>query len=370
MERIRFATVRVNDVKSWHFAEITDRHGATAAVEFQNSRRDAMLPRLFEAAKDKDIADESHVQRLLGLSDDDIRRKMPMATAVSALRTAVIELQSQHESRGMTEALGGARKDSVLLYANVNRYLRDVRKRRRPADFGLAAERAARAGFSILKVDPFDGVRGYANRDIAEGAGPGLDRMAAMRAAVGPGVSLQVDCHGSFNLVTAPIIAEALAKLGVTWFEDPVSQPQRDPEGLAYIAARVDIPLVAGGSGYGEAYFDTLVRHGQVDTIMPDVQRCGGVGVAARAGRAAARNGVSTSCHSPFGPLSSLASAHVHGAVPRSFALEFAAFENEWRHELVEPPERVQGGRLWLPGGTGMGASVDWKAVGRYGRVW
>ena len=370
-QSVRFATVRVNDAKFWHFAEVTDKQGMKALVEFQNSRGDTMLPQLFESVKNIEITDEVQIQKLLGVNHKNIHRSMPMATAISALRTAVVDMQSQQESKGMTETLGGTPKDSIPLYANVNRYLRDVRKRRRAADFALAAERAARAGFSILKVDPFDGVRdGHSVLDLKEVAGPGLERVSAMRAAVGPRVSLQIDCHGSFNLSTAPLIAEALAKLGVSWFEDPVRQPQRAYWGLARIAGRVHIPLVAGGSGYGEPYFDGLVRHGHVDIIMPDVQRCGGVGVAVRAGLQAARNGSKMSCHSPFGPISLLAAAHVHAAVPRSFALEFAAFENEWRHELLQPHERVEGGRLWFPDGNGLGATLDWNIVGRYGRIW
>lgn len=371
LQRVRFATVRVNDAKFWHFAEVTDKQGMKALVEFPNSRGDTLLPQLFESVKNIEITDESQIEKLLEVKNKYIHRSMPMATAISALRTAVVDLQAQHETKSMTEILGGTPQKSIPLYANVNRYLRDVRKRRRASDFALAAHRAVRSGFSILKVDPFDGVRHvHSVHDLNEIAGPGLERVAAMRSAVGPRVSLQIDCHGSFNLSTAPLIAEALAKLGVTWFEDPLRQPQREFVGLARIAHSVNIPLVAGGSGYGEPYFDALVRHGGVNIIMPDVQRCGGVAVAVRAGLAATRNGAKISCHSPFGPISLLAGAHVHAAVPRSFALEFAAFENRWRHELIQPHERVEGGRLWFPGGNGLGASIDWNIVGRYGRIW
>ena len=102
---------------------------------------------------------------------------------------------------------------------------------------------------------------------------------------------------------------------------------------------------------------------------MQDIMRCGGVGVAARAGQAGARRGAQTSCHSPFGPLSNLASAHVHAATPNPHALEHALWENDWRAELVNPPEIVENGHLVFPGGVGTGATINWKTLEKVGGV-
>ena len=132
----------------------------------------------------------------------------------------------------MTKALGGEHKERQLLYANLNRYLRDVKKSRTPADFGKAAEGAAREGFTILKTDPFDEVRPTHTVDeIFEVASVSLERLSAMRSAAGDEVGLQVDCHGAFNVETAIAIAPELERLGVTWFEDPVHRDFR-PEGF------------------------------------------------------------------------------------------------------------------------------------------
>ena len=107
-----------------------------------------------------------------------------------------------------------------------------------------------------------------------------------MRDAVGPDVTLLVDCHSRFDIEPAVIVAEELAGLGVGWFEEPV-QPLEDPAGMARIAARVPMPVAGGEKGYGEGLFAELIDRGAVSVIMPDVKHCGGVAVAARAGRAA-----------------------------------------------------------------------------------
>ena len=368
-DRIAFAWVRANEVKSWSFIEITDANGETVAVECQGLRtvdgRERILAEFVERLRGVPIPGDGEIERLLGLTGEEARAN---SRVVSALATAVVELQCRYSGLSMTEALGGEPKERQLLYANLNRYLRDVKKSRTPADFGEAAEGAAREGFTILKTDPFDEVRPTHTVDeIFEAASVSLERLAAMRSAAGDGVGLQVDCHGAFNVETAIAIAPELERLGVTWFEDPVRH-RDELDGLRAVAEEVGIPLAAGGDDYGEETFAGLVDAG-VKYTMQDVMRCGGVGVAARAGQAGARHGAQTSCHSPFGPLSSLASAHVHAATPNPHALEHALWENDWRADLIDPPEIVEDGHLVFPGGVGMGATINWKTLERVGGV-
>ena len=349
--------------------------GVDAVVEWHSnepeSERDALLAEMVTRLRGKPIEDEREVPNILGFTVKYCQENTVYGRVLSGIRTAVVQLQCLHDGRNMTEALGGRQKESVQLYANLNRYLRDVLHSRTPKDFGNAAGRAAKDGFTILKTDPFDEVRrDHGPAELKESAKVPLERLAAMRAAAGPNVALQVDAHGGFSLETAPIIAEMMEEYGVTWFEDPIAERPK-PENLAKLKGKVRIPIASGGEEYEEAYFEELVTVGQVAYTMQDVMRCGGVGVAARVGQFGAKHGVKTSCHSPTGPLSSLASAHVHAASPGSHALEFAPYENDWRADLIEPRERVEGGRLYFPGGAGLGATLRWDTVEKHGgRRW
>ena len=368
-DRVAFAWVAANGTKSWSFIEITDAHGETVTVECQGLRtvdgRDRVLSEFVEGLRGVRIPGDGDIERLLGLTREEGKAN---SRVVSALATAVVELQCRYSGLSMTAALGGEPQERQLLYANLNRYLRDVMKSRTPADFGEAAEGAVREGFTILKTDPFDEVRPTHSVDeIFDVASVSLERLAAMRAAAGDDVELQVDCHGAFNVETAIAIAPELERLGVTWFEDPVRRSRGTGE-LRMVREQVAIPLAAGGDDYGEETFAELVAAG-VKYTMQDIMRCGGVGVAARAGQAGARRGARTSCHSPFGPLSNLASAHVHAATPYPHALEHALWENDWRANLIDPPEIVEDGHLVFPGGTGMGVAINWKTLERVGGV-
>ena len=178
-----------------------------------------------------------------------------------------------------------------------------------------------------------------------------------------------VDCHSRFDIESAVIVAEDLAELDISWFEEPV-QPTEDAAGLARIAARVPVVVVGGEKGYGEKLFADLIARGAVEVIMPDVKYCGGAAVAARSGLAAIKAGGGVSLHSPSGPVSLLASGHVTAAMSGAMPLEHAVYEADWRADLLTPPERVEDGRLYIPAGLGLGAELSWDLLRRVGRVW
>ena len=293
---------------------------------------------------------------------------MVLATAVSALRTAVAQLDAERAGVSLHRFLGADATERVELYANINRALHATG--RTPADFARAAERAACAGFRSFKCAPFDEVSSTLPPDrIRSAAAAGLERVRAVRAAIGPAARLLVDCHSRFTAATAPAIGAELAQAGVGWFEEPL-QPRTAAADLAAIARQAPMPVAGGESGYGSAFFDRLLETGAVSIIMPDIKHCGGVGEAVRAGRAALRQGGAFSLHSPSGPVSLLASAHVTAAVPGALPLEHAVGEAEWRSELISPAERIENGHLHMPPGAGLGATLDWPAIVRHGRVW
>ena len=107
---------------------------------------------------------------------------------------------------------------------------------------------------------------------------------------------------------------------------------------------------------------------------MPDVKYCGGVAAAYAAGRGVIDAGGRVSLHSPSGPVAQLAGAHVTAAIAGdgevATPMEYAAHEADWRSELMSPPERIERGRLILPEGPGLGATLNWDEVRRRGRVW
>ena len=375
-ERLTFAAVTATPHSEWTFVELRDADGAAALVELtcgaETTRAVSLLAELVFALAGRDDVDETTPDAALGLDSARIAADRALAAAVSALRSAIVIARAAKEGVSLRRTLGGEDVRSVPLYANVNRGL--LGTPRAPSDFAAAAERAVREGFETVKCAPFDEVAPPSSPDrILELARLGLERVAAVREAVGPGVTVLVDCHSRFEESTAPIVAERLATLNVGWFEEPV-EPTRDADALVRIARAVSMPVAGGESGYGERFFAELVTQGAVEVAMPDVKYCGGVAAAYSAGRGVMEAGGRVSLHSPSGPVAHLAGGHVTAALAGggevSTPLEYAAHEAEWRPELLSPPERIERGRLFLPEGPGLGATLDWDVVRRRGRVW
>ncbi len=154
-----------------------------------------------------------------------------------------------------------------------------------------------------------------------------LERAREARAAIGARSELYVDANGAFERRQALEFGHAVADLGVSWFEEPVSSD--DTAGLAWLRDRCPAPLriAAGEYGYRLDDFKQLLDAGAVDVLMADATRCGGVTGFMRAAALAA------AYHTP---LSSHCAPTIHRqlgcAVP-----EFTTAEYFHDHARIEP---------------------------------
>lgn len=368
---IELTEIPVTDRVIWAFATFRDDQGVVATVELARSRAvdgyDRILADMVVSLSESEVSDETSVESLLGLDATKLQADFALACIVSAVRSAIFELDCVHKGVSLSEALGAKPSDSVALYANVNH---SALRGRDPDHFARAAALAVADGFTIVKIAAFDYLPAHpVENNTMDAARYGLKQVSEVRRAVGPDIEVLVDCHRRFDERTAPEIARQLAEHGIGWFEEPL-QPVSDLDGLARVASQVNIPVAGGEDGYGEKFFKRLVESGASDIAMPDVKVCGGVRETHRAAMAVTRAGGRVSLHGPSGPLSQLAGAHVTAATPDAMPLEYAANQVPWRSELTVPPEHVHAGRLMLPTVPGTGATLDDKVVARRGRRW
>lgn len=283
------------------------------------------------------------------------RQGLVPATAFSAIEQALWDLAGKALDVPTYVLLGGKVRDSLPVYANINR----ATNPRTPAGFAAAAKRAVADGFRALKAAPWDGFPppGSPDADIARAVDSGIASTAAMREAVGPDVAIMVDCHSFFDVERAVRVAAQLEPYNLTWYEEPVA-PERVDDTVA-IRRRIRQNMAGGETLFGLAGFAPLARRKAVDTIMPDVKHCGGLLELTRIAAMAAEEGVMVAPHNPSGPVSTAASVQVCAGMKNVNYLELQYGEVDWRAEMLTPQERFVNGTIQVPDRPGFGIELN-----------
>jgi L-alanine-DL-glutamate epimerase-like enolase superfamily enzyme len=104
-----------------------------------------------------------------------------------------------------------------------------------------------------------------------------LGRVIAARKAIGPDAELMVDANGAYERKQALEKAQSFSRLGVVWYEEPVSSD--DLEGLRLVRDRgpASMAIAAGEYGYDIFHFRRLLEAGAVDVLQADATRCAGI---------------------------------------------------------------------------------------------
>lgn len=147
-----------------------------------------------------------------------------------------------------------------------------------PTDVTLSAGEAdalARAakdrvgeGFAVLKVKVGTQARGD------------VDRVRAIRAAVGPQVQIRLDANQGWTPREAVRVIRGIedAGLDVELVEQPV--PRWDIEGLAWVSDRVDTPVLADEAVFGVRDLVEVIRRRAADMVNVKLAKSGGLGPA------------------------------------------------------------------------------------------
>lgn len=102
-----------------------------------------------------------------------------------------------------------------------------------------------------------------------------LERLSAVREAIGPRVDLMVDANQSMTAAEAIRRAEAYSPVNLFWFEEPL--PADDVSGHRRLAESTTIPIAVGESMYSISQFRDYLERGAASIVQVDVARIGGI---------------------------------------------------------------------------------------------
>lgn len=288
---------------------------------------------------------------------------------LSAIETALWDLAGKALNVPVYQLLGGKFRDKIRVYCDTALYQRNLPQ---PKDFAEAAMKAKGMGFNAIKfdLDQFNDPNKYDMYNWT--ASPGeLQRMyeqiAAVREAVGPKTDILVDMHGRYDAVTGQAISKRLEPLNLLWLEEPI--PAENIEAYKLITEATSTPIAAGENLYLAHGFRRLLEIGGVDIVMPDLQKCGGLGEGQRIANLA------NLYYTPFAPhmvasfLGCMASCHVCASVPNFLILEWQSYfhTDPMFKEIVHyDGEWVKDSFIALSEKPGIGVDINEAAMKKY----
>jgi L-alanine-DL-glutamate epimerase-like enolase superfamily enzyme len=199
--------------------------------------------------------------------------------------------------------------------------------------------------------------RGFAGVKIKIGGDEDRDveRVRAVRRAIGPNHKLMVDANQGLTLGRALRLARRLEEFRLEWFEEPF--PKDDLESYARLSNATEIPLAAGEREFGVPPFRRLVAARCISVVQPDLLRVGGVTGWQQVA------GLADSHLLPIAPhFYREYDVHLAAAQPNLIAIE----SFDWLDPLLEAPFEVRDGLAPVPDRPGFGVTFRQEAIREY----
>ncbi len=267
----------------------------------------------------------------------------------AALETALLEARARRAGLPLARWLSGEARVTVSVNAVVTAA---------PVAGAVDEARAAvAAGFRTVKLKA-----GVAETEAAE-----VERVAAVRAAIGPEVRLRLDANGAWTADRAVRLLRRLASEEIELVEQPV--PAGDLEGLAEVRRRAPVPVAADEAVTGLEAARRILELEAADALVLKLPVAGGITRARKIAELAAERGCAVIVTSAFEAGVGLAAAlHLAASLPGPLPACGLATAELLAATLVDEPLLPSGGELRLPARPGLGVTLDTAALARWRR--
>jgi L-alanine-DL-glutamate epimerase-like enolase superfamily enzyme len=177
--------------------------------------------------------------------------------ALAAVDVALWDLRCRAAGQPLWLLAGGAR-DRVPLYDTEGGWLQ------------LSVDEFV-AGARVSVARGWPGVKIKVGKPDAQ---EDVERLRAVRAAIGPTTHLMVDANQSLTAAEAKRRARLFEELDLYWFEEPL--PAEDLGGHALLAASTSLPIAVGERIYSISHVREHLATGACGIVQVDVARIGG----------------------------------------------------------------------------------------------
>ncbi len=260
---------------------------------------------------------------------------------ICAIEMAMWDLKCKSFSAPLWKVLG-AYRDKVELYNTDVGWLTYSKE-----ELVEKAVEQVKKGFRVVKLkiglpDPYED----------------LERIRAVREAVGEKVRIAVDVNTQWDINTAIIWGKKLEQFDVYWLEEPLHP--FDVKGHAKLARMLNVPIALGETLYNKQMFRDFIEAGAVTFVQPEVTKLSGITEFMEVASMAAANGLLVIPHTN---VHQKIHSQLAAALPNAPLMEhcYESVLKIWKY-----PPKIEGNYMYLPQEPGVGVEPKQEVLEKY----
>lgn len=284
-----------------------------------------------------------------------------LSSAVAGIDQALWDIVGKTRGVPVHELLGGPVREKIRVYSWI--------AGDEPSEAASAAVVQVKNGFTAVKMNAGNAMGPI---DTPRSVDTAVERVAAVREAVGPDIDVAIDFHGRVSPAMARRLLPRLEAYTPLFVEEPVV-----PElggSLRDLVMCSPVPIATGERLYSRWDFRSALEAG-IAVVQPDVSHAGGISETRRIAAMAEVYGAVLAPHCPLGPIALAACLQVGFATPNLLIQEqslgiYDSNRSGLLEYLVDPSIfAYQHGYVPRLVGPGLGIEIDAAAVERAAEI-
>lgn len=232
-----------------------------------------------------------------------------LSSAISGIDQALWDIKGKALGVPVYELLGGKVRDKMKVYCWIGGD--------RPANVAEEARQKLAAGYKAIKMNGTENMNWLDDYKSVQAC---VERVQAVRDAVGYDLDIAVDLHGRVHKAMAKVLIKELEPFHLMFIEEPVLC--ENLEAFVELQRHSVTPIATGERNYTRWGFKEILTSGAVDVIQPDLSHAGGISEVRKIATMAEAYDIALAPHCPLGPIALAACLQVDFCSPNAFIQE------------------------------------------------
>lgn len=213
-----------------------------------------------------------------------------LSSAISGIDQALWDIKAKDLNVPVYELLGGKVRDKMKVYCWIGGD--------RPSNVAQEAKQKLEQGYKAIKMNGTENLLWVDTHDKIQAC---VERVAAIRDAVGYKLDIAVDFHGRVHKPMVKPLLKELEQYKLMFVEEPVLI--ENLEAFKEFKSYTSIPIATGERNFTRWDFKRIFETGAVDIIQPDLSHAGGISEVRRIAAMAEAYDIALAPHCPLGPI-------------------------------------------------------------------